>query len=95
MNEIIQYVYNNKRQPIGVLAATINDKQPKNVIIGWSRCNVAAGDVFDKVLGKRIAIERSRKGSAIKMPVSFLDSGVYSKFVSRADRYFKDCSVLY
>lgn len=90
-NGIHAFVYNNKRHPVGVLAAAPRGVNPKEVIVGWSRCNYSAGDSFSKREGTRIAYERSLKGSNAYVPDSMYED--YQKFVLRARRYFKDCIV--
>jgi len=90
-NGIHAFVYNNKRHPVGVLAAAPRGTNPKEVIIGWSRCNQSAGDSFSKREGTRIAYERSLKGSNAYVPDSMYED--YQEFVLRARRYFKDCIV--
>lgn len=85
------FVYNNKRHPVGVLAAASRGDHPKEVVIGWSRCNRSAGDNFSKREGTRIAYERSLKGSKAYVPDSMFED--YQEFVLRARRYFKDCVV--
>lgn len=90
-NGIHAFVYNNKRHPVGVLAAAPRGVNPKEVIVGWSRCNYSAGDSFSKREGTRIAYERSLKGSNTYVPDSMYED--YQEFVLRARRYFKDCIV--
>ena len=91
-NGIHEYVYNTHRMPVGVLAATPRISNPKEVIIGWSRCNRSAGDNFSKREGTRIAYERSMKGSNAYVPDSMYED--YQEFTLRARRYFKDCVVI-
>lgn len=91
-NGIHAYVYNNKRHPVGVLAAAPSRTNPKEVIIGWSRCNSGAGDRFNKSEGVRIAYERSLSQSTRDIPYSMEDA--YQAFVDRATRYYKDRAVI-
>lgn len=88
MSNIHTYIYNNKNQPIGVLAASPMEANPDLVHIGWSKVNSAAGDKFDKHRGVEIAISRSQKGSVAPVPDSILHDYLY--FVDRCRRYFKD-----
>ena len=86
------YVYNTKRHPVGVLAAQPSMADSNEVIIGWSRCNVAAGDRFNKQMGVKIAYERSAQGSYADIPESMNDD--YYLFVDRAKRYFQNKKVI-
>jgi hypothetical protein len=93
MPAIHEYVYNKSRQPVGVFAATVSEENINQVVIGWSRCNVTAGDRFDKNRGAAIAYERSMKGSVAPVPESMVES--YDKFINRSRRYFKNKTVIY
>lgn len=86
------YVYNNKRHPVGVLAAAPSNANSNEVIIGWSRCNQGAGDRFNKSEGVRIAYERSLTGSTRDIPASM--AAEYELFYERATRYFQDRNVI-
>jgi len=85
------YVYNNKRHPVGVLAAQPSATESGHVMIGWSRCNNAAGDRFNRKEGTRIAYARSSVGSRAPVPDSMRIE--YEQFYLRAKRYFKDRTV--
>lgn len=86
------YVYNNKRHPVGVLAARPSEAEPGVVVIGWSRCKQSAGDRFNRQEGTRIAYSRSAVGSVTPVPQSMRLE--YEQFYLRAKRYFKDLDVL-
>jgi len=86
------YVYNNKRHPVGVLAATPSTAKPSEVIIGWSKCNHSAGDRFNKQMGVKIAYERSAQQSYADIPDSMNEQ--YYQFLDRARRYFNDKNVI-
>jgi hypothetical protein len=92
INGIHAYVYNTKRHPVGVLAAQPSLADPKEVIIGWSKCNASAGDRFDKKRGVEIAYSRSATGSLQDIPDSMLEE--YTNFTVRATRYFSDKNVI-
>ena len=92
INGIHAYVYNSKRHPVGVLAAQPSEANPREVIIGWSKCNASAGDRFDRKRGVAIAYERSATGSMQDIPESM--SNQYEQFNERARRYFSDKIVL-
>ena len=90
MNIIHEYVYKDKessREAIGVLAA-VPTKDGKVVGIGWSMCNKAANDKFDKKRGLSIAIGRASKLSNAPIPHSLYRN--YNKFVDRCGKYYKD-----
>jgi hypothetical protein len=86
------YVYNSRRHPVGVLAAQPSMADPKEVIIGWSKCNASAGDRFNKQLGVQIAYERSAQSSYADVPESMTED--YGRFLDRARRYFNDKNVI-
>jgi hypothetical protein len=92
---IFQYVKekkNNQHRIIGVVAAAVvNDVQ---VGVGWSRCAVNKGDVFDKQRGKMIAIGRAvHFGGTDAPPADMLPHIDY--FAGRASKYFKNHAVIY
>ena len=91
-NGIHAYVYNSRRHPVGVLAAVPSKEHPDEVVIGWSRCNNAAGDRFNKQLGVQIAYERSLKRSTAEVPMTMEVD--YTAFYVRATKYFKDRAVV-
>jgi len=82
------YILDKKDQRIGVLAATVNDRRPETVFIGWSLCNFSLGDRFDPKRGVEMAYERSRKCSAGPIPMSLVER--YEAFKFRCQKYFKD-----
>jgi hypothetical protein len=94
------YVLDNKKQRIGVFAATNNIAFPDMIYIGWSLCNFTAGDRFDTNLGVEIAYQRSFKGSIAPIPLSMLSvrrrdgTTVYDHFKMRCERYFKGKTVV-
>jgi len=92
---LVQYVRNNKRQPIGVFVAL------GKMSIGWSRLhrtyssyfNTYYGDDWDKEKGIEIALRRAMKYSDYhefqkKLPDSMLIEGY--AFIERVNRYYKD-----
>jgi hypothetical protein len=91
-NTIHEYVYNRKRQPVGVWAAAPFATDSSKVFIGFSLCNVKAGDKFDKNRGYAIAVNRSITGSTAEIPESMEHS--YNFFFDRCKRYFKDRQVM-
>ena len=52
---LVKYVKNKRGQRIGVVVAIARDR------IGWSKCNFAKGDKFDRDRGKMIASKRAEK----------------------------------
>lgn len=89
MDNIFEYVYDNRNQPVGVVAAVVNPAEPKHVFIGWSRCNRSAGDKFDKSRGLQIALDRALvRGGNTVVPDSLAERVEHMK--RRAQKYFKD-----
>ena len=86
------YVYNNKRHPVGVLAAVPSKVNPHEVVIGWSKCNLSAGDRFNRAEGVRIAYARSETQSTQDIPITM--EVEYNAFFDRATKYFKDRAVI-
>ena len=87
-NEIIQYIRDNKRNKIGVMAAFRHNEE---VYIGWSLCSKQ--DVFDREFGIELAKNRAVKlfdyeYISDKFPYSIL--GDLEMFIDRCVRYFKD-----
>lgn len=76
--------FTSNREKKGVLIARLCEDQI--VRIGWSLCNIKAGDMFNK-RGMKIAIERTKKCST-NIPQSIQSQ--YIKFVKRAKKYYKD-----
>lgn len=89
MENIYEYVYDNRNQPVGVVAAVISPDDPTSVYIGWSRCNRSAGDRFDKSRGVQIALDRAlTKGGNTPVPDSLTERVDHMK--RRAQKYFRD-----
>jgi hypothetical protein len=90
--QIYSFVLNNKRQRVGVLAATLPfDGNDQRIHIGWSRCNKSMGDKFDAKKGIEIAVLRSAKRKGMVFPTSMLED--YLSFVERCKRYFKGAEI--
>jgi hypothetical protein len=81
------YILDNKKQRVGVFAATTNETNPDTIFIGWSMCNFSAGDRFDSQRGVEIAYQRSYKCSIAPVPMSMLHR--YEAFKFRCKKYFK------
>ena len=83
-NEIILYVRNRKRQPVGVVVARKNESG--RVMFGWSRCN--RKDRFDKYLGLELARGRTLGWlSSVEVPRD-VNKCLHS-ISQRAEKYFK------
>jgi len=76
--------YIGNREKRGVLIAKVCEED--TVRIGWSLCNIRAGDRFNKV-GLDIAINRAT-ARPTEIPQSIRTQ--YKKFVERAEKYYKD-----
>ena len=87
-NEVIQYIRDNKRNKIGVMAAFRHNEE---IYIGWSLCSKQ--DVFDREFGIELALARATKLFDYeyiddKIPYSIFDD--LEIFLDRCARYFKD-----
>lgn len=58
-----------------------------SLTLGWSCVNTEAGDVFDKKLSVKIALDRCDVGTNHKMPYDV--AKVMARMVIRRDKYFK------
>jgi hypothetical protein len=89
METTIFKVLRNQHGPVGIVLAAKNPLTGK-VGIGWSRCNVNAGEKFDKARGIKMATGRAlMRGGVDPLPQSM--HAEYATMVKRAVRYFKDC----
>jgi len=87
-NEVIQYIRDNKRNKIGVMAAFRHNEE---VYIGWSLCSKQ--DVFYREFGIELAMNRAVKlfdyeYIGDKIPYSIF--GDLEIFLDRCAKYFKD-----
>lgn len=89
---LIKYIRNKDRQPRAVVVATGPNQ------VGWSMCNVKAGDRFSKQRGKDIAIGRSKSNRWQNDPPTFPakingEDVVWQEvnhMVARSRKYFKE-----
>jgi hypothetical protein len=91
ITEKVRQVYNGQNRCIGVFVGTLIKNK---ITIGWSRCNLAAGYVFDMKKGVQEAFKHIRNNDPIK-PLSharrikdFMQK--YENFRIRCKKYFKD-----
>jgi len=89
METVIYKFIKNKRGTVGVVLAS--KKANGKIGLGWSRCNVTAGDKFNKETGLKIAAGRAEKGAFDPPPQSLLEPLAFMK--SRAVKCFKGCEV--
>jgi hypothetical protein len=86
MNELVQYVRlkrgSRKGEPRGVVVATANG-------VGWSHCNVKAGDTFNRQVGIAIARTRSIRGTPANSNIPHDVMPVIEKMSIRRQQYFK------
>jgi len=91
--EIFEYIRRNiggKKLKVGVILG-VAPKQ--NIVkIGWSKCNLKAGDQFDTLLGLQRALNRAMKPDNVPTPACIRKQ--YRRFCSRAARYFKDAKTI-
>lgn len=86
-NELIEYVRNDKGNPIGVVVASLtNDKK---IGIGWSKVNIKAGDVYKKERALQIARDRINKGIGHLVIIPFAVRPIFKKMVNRSEKYFR------
>ena len=92
MNELIEYVRNKKRTPIGVVVAKLVPQKDflPCIGIGWSMANKKAGDKFDREVGLDLARARCEYPSKKQIPYSV--AKVMNRMNERSKKYFKDIS---
>jgi len=74
-----------RRQIVGVMAGTIYEGV---IVVGWSKTNTKAGDVFDRDEGMRIAMDRAKGWiPAPETPIQLVKP--LRTFQMRCLRYFK------
>lgn len=81
---ILKYIRNRKYDLVGCIVAIDRDK------IGWSLCNLNAGDVFNKSLGVKIAQSRALidcPERRANIPHTVAREFAYMK--ARSEKYFK------
>lgn len=78
---IHSYVRNRKNELVGCVAAIAHNT------VGWSLCNTAAGDIFDKQMALEIAIGRAMNGFNTDIPHTVVKE--YEKMIDRSKKYFK------
>lgn len=90
---IHEYVWRgvgSKAHRIGVIVAARKDNK---ALIGWSKVNTKAGDVFDRHAGIVEALKKINElDTAKKFPPRFKRQ--LTAFETRCTRYFKGCDVL-
>jgi len=90
-NDVIhQFVVKNVngcKRRVGIL---VGKRVGNTVKIGWSRANAKRGDKFDREMGMKLAIERTKADETVPMPHSM--AGEAYDFRHRCIRYFKDAS---
>lgn len=81
---MLQYLRNNKGQPIGVMYA---EKKGDSFVVGWSKC--CDKEWFNKRIGIAIAKQRAgwERKPIIHVPYMLVDP--LAKFYKRAAKYFK------
>lgn len=90
---IKQFIKDKKSQKVGVM---IGQKIDNEVIIGVSKVNCSAGDVFNKSLGENIAEHRILKYAEHKRGRTVPPTSVrpqLSNFIKRCERYYKTLNI--
>lgn len=96
-NELVEYIrknVNGQRQRVGVLYATV-EPNTTDILIGWSKVNTKAKDVFSPVVALNIAKQRSYAKNVYTLPQmpSSIKKDV-KQFEKRCLRYFKGCNII-
>lgn len=88
---IIEYIRDKKNNPVGVLVAVVDPSDPRHrFLVGYSLCNTAAGDVFDKKEGIGLALQRAiERASLTQGEVPHTVDKLLDAFLERAYTYFK------
>ncbi|MFA7219038.1 MAG: hypothetical protein WC119_00735 [Synergistaceae bacterium] len=95
MNEIIheyirERVTGKGKQKVGIIAGTVVNGK---IIVGWSKTNLKAGDVFDKNEGIQLALDRAIGTiPSPELPLQMVDQ--MRDFQIRCLRYFQQGSFL-
>jgi hypothetical protein len=90
---IVQYVRDENGNRIGVVIV-VEDRRNEHgsldgIRIGWSKCNLDAGDRFDKSFGMGIAINRALCDRPVRVSrVPKCVRNVFYNVVDRARRYY-------
>lgn len=93
-NELIHYIRNENREPIGmVLAAKFPFEGETKIGVGWSACSPK--ERFNRDLAFTIAYGRARKGTNAHFPEAHRRQlkAVYDNMKDRATRYFKGATL--
>jgi hypothetical protein len=88
MNELIQYIRNNKNQRVGVVVATPTTRNMCGWGAGWAMCHKGK-DKFDEKVGLSIARTRAIHGLPNKIVPPKIVMPVYTKICERGAKYFK------
>jgi len=81
---IYQFIKRKNRRNGVMIGALDNDGF---IMMGWSKANVNAGDVFDSKVGMKLATQRLKAKGIVPVPDSIVDD-MY-RFEERCGRYFK------
>ena len=77
-----------QKRVVGVMVGRLD--QEGFIRLGWTRCNIKAGDVFNPKHGLKVALERSNAEEIVPIPHSF--SKPMFDFQDRCHRYYKDAT---
>jgi len=73
---------------VGVLVAIPNGDVVK---VGWTLCNIKAGDIFNPEFGLQVAKDRALKGSERPIASSMIKKA--KNFIQRIERFYQDKKV--
>lgn len=95
MNEVIheyirERVTGKGKQKVGIIAGSVVNGK---IVVGWSKTNLKAGDVFDRDIGIQVALDRAvGKVPSPELPPQMVDQ--MRDFQIRCLKYFKQGSFL-
>ena len=95
-HEIFEYIRRRKggkNHKVGIVWGTVVGDN-KVIKIGWSKCNLKAGDVFNAKQGMELAKSRAYNETPTTTPIPICIHKQIRQFGARCVRYFKDASKL-